>query len=181
MTSPLFERALGSETFAALPPNLRALHDVTGVRVWRGLADVERGTSLIARTAGRLFGLPPAASGMAVTVTMTSDGEGETWQRQFGTFSLQSRLGLAGPPGSGLIWERMGPVRATVPLALTGQGLGWPISSIRLLGLPLPRALLPRSEVTESDRDGKAWFDVKLTLPVGGLLVRYRGWLEPLR
>ncbi len=75
----------------------------------------------------------------------------------------------------------MGPVRATVPLALTGQGLVWPISSIRLLGLPLPRALLPRSEVTESDRDGKAWFDVNLTLPVGGLLVRYRGWLEPLR
>ena len=49
-----------------------------------------------------------------------------------------------------------------------------------MLGVPIPRVLLPRSDTRESVDDlGRATFDVGLSLPVVGAVVRYRGWLVP--
>jgi len=49
----------------------------------------------------------------------------------------------------------------------------------RFLGLPLPKALLPRSETAETVVEGVFRFDVCLSLPFFGLLAHYRGWLKP--
>ena len=40
--------------------------------------------------------------------------------------------------------------------------------------------MLPRSEAREDvDEQGRFRFDIRLTLPVIGLLTHYRGWLVP--
>ncbi|MBY0324125.1 MAG: DUF4166 domain-containing protein [Reyranella sp.] len=44
-------------------------------------------------------------------------------------------------------------------------------------GLPLPRALWPVIEATETEEEGRFRFDVLIGLPFIGRLVRYRGWL----
>ena len=39
---------------------------------------------------------------------------------------------------------------------------------------------MPKSETFEEvGKDGRFRFDVSISLPLIGLLVRYRGWLEP--
>ncbi len=51
---------------------------------------------------------------------------------------------------------------------------GW-----NILGLPLPMWLCPRSTSHESVEDGRFRFHVEISHPLTGLIVRYRGWLEP--
>ena len=46
--------------------------------------------------------------------------------------------------------------------------------------LGLPRFLAPRSDTREyQDEQGRFRFDVRLSLPLIGLLAHYRGWLMP--
>lgn len=50
----------------------------------------------------------------------------------------------------------------------------------RCVGFPVPRMLLPVSETAESvDAEGRVTFDVAVSLPWLGRIVRYRGWLAP--
>ena len=52
----------------------------------------------------------------------------------------------------------------------------------RAFGLPMPRFLLPSTRAFETvDEAGRFVFDVLITLPFGGELVHYRGWLQPQR
>src|SRR5439155_13670409 len=59
MTLPLYRRLLG-ERFDALPQRVRELHELTGPATWRGRADVERGTSWVARAMATLLSFPSA-------------------------------------------------------------------------------------------------------------------------
>jgi hypothetical protein len=46
-----------------------------------------------------------------------------------------------------------------------------------VLGVPMPRFLMPRVVAGESAPDGRFQFSVEIALPLIGRLVRYRGWL----
>lgn len=46
------------------------------------------------------------------------------------------------------------------------------------LGLPLSLVLAPRSEAWEREENGRFVFDVPIALPLIGLVVHYRGWLD---
>jgi hypothetical protein len=59
------------------------------------------------------------------------------------------------------------------------SALHYPVTAGWCLGLPMPRALLPISVATETASAGRAQFDVALSLPLVGLIVRYQGWLTP--
>ena len=48
-----------------------------------------------------------------------------------------------------------------------------------VLGIPLPKFLLPREESFEAERDGKFHFNVAVKIPIAGLIAAYEGWLEP--
>ncbi len=48
MTTPLYRRVLGAR-FDALPPKVRALHDLSRPCTWRGEADVERAVAAARR------------------------------------------------------------------------------------------------------------------------------------
>jgi hypothetical protein len=174
---PLFEEVLG-EAWTALPPKVRALHGVAGRRRWQGKAEVTRGPSLPARLIAWLFRFPPACAATPVTVTMVRVGAAEVWRRDFGGYGYFSRLTADGA-APGRVWERFGPFSFAIDLEASASGLAYPVVASRVLGLPVPGPLLPRSDTREAvDAEGRATFDVALSMPLIGRIVRYRGWLD---
>lgn len=78
------------------------------------------------------------------------------------------------------MFERFGVMSFKLGLTVEHGKLNFPVLSGRCLGVPIPKALLPRSEASETERDGRLRFDVKLKSPTGTLLVHYRGALSPI-
>lgn len=176
----LFQQALGAG-FETLPVPVQALHTVFDERCWTGRARVTRGSSALSRLICRLVGFPPAADDIPVTVTITRHGASETWLRDFDGKRFRSHMSLAGPPGSGIVQERFGPLAFDIHLSEVDGALHFPVHRGRFLGLPVPRWLLPVSTASETGKNGAFLFDVKLSMPGIGLLVRYEGRLEPAR
>ncbi|MEM9099073.1 MAG: DUF4166 domain-containing protein [Pseudomonadota bacterium] len=170
-----FQRALGA-SWANLPPSLQEFHRSAEPRIYQGQADITRGQNQLARLIASLFRFPPAGRQVPVTVTITPDGDGEIWARQFATHQLRSHIHS---PKPGEIVERFGPFAFTLPLELTEDGLSLPVAYGSILGLPLPKALLPRSEAKEIATPNGFRFDIRLSLPLLGLMVHYQGSLTP--
>lgn len=172
---PLFQQALGP-AFAHLPAQVRASHDHAGPRRWSGTATITRGTGLLSRTIALLFRFPQAGQTVPLTVLKTPTPLGEVWDRRFGTSLFRSHLRLT-PKG---MTERFGPMTFVLNLHLADNALHYPVVAGRCCGLPIPRALLPRSIAREYAQDGLFHFDVALHAPLGGgLIVRYVGFLVP--
>lgn len=174
----LFQQVLG-KTFPALPSSVQALHTVFERRRWSGEARVTRGRSNLGGLCCRLIGFPPEGEKTPVSVIIERRGDREHWLRDFAGKRFRSVLSLRGAPGSGIVQERFGPFAFDIHLNLKGGALACPVGRGRFLGLPLPRWLLPLSEATEIDDDGTFRFDVRISLPLAGELVHYRGWLKP--
>lgn len=177
----VFVEALGATAFGVLPAPVAALHEAAGPPVWHGRACVEAGTHPLARSLRWLIGLPEAARDLPVSVTIErvigDDGEAELWTRNFDGSRFTSRLSA---DRCGGIEEAFGPLRFRLGIAASADGIAFPVTGARCLGIPLPRMLLPRSEAREFvDEEGRFRFDIKLTLPFVGLLTHYRGWLLP--
>ena len=176
MSPPLYRRLLGPQ-FDALPGRVRELHDLAGISVWEGRAEVERGRSLIARIAAALTSLPPSGPDQALRVTFTAVEDKEIWARQFGKALFRSVQYAR----NGQLYERVGPSTFVFTAVASAEGLALRLDGFRLLGVPLPRVLHPAVRTFESEREGRYRFEVEAHLPLFGLLVRYAGWLERMR
>lgn len=173
----LFRTVLG-DRWRLLPPEIQRLHSVFDADTFTGTASVSRGERPVPRLAAALFRFPRAAKAVPVTVTKTRHPSHEIWQRTFGTRSFRSRLSAAGPSH---VFERFGPFTFEIDLRAHDGELHFPVRRGWLLGLPLPRALLPVSEAREYLSRGLFHFDVALHAPLKlGLIVRYRGSLRPV-
>ena len=104
--------------------------------------------------------------------------------------------GIAGGFWSGVLhpvtgWDH---VVAMVAVGLWGAFLGRPAiwvlpvvfplvmafgGAMGVLGIPLPRALLPGDQSFEYEADGRFVFDVEIGAPGVGRIVHYRGTLQP--
>ncbi len=81
----------------------------------------------------------------------------------------------------GAVWECFGPFRFEIPFTVQDGKLGYPVRRARLFGVSWPKLLTPKSDAFEGvDADGRATFDVTVSLPIVGMLVRYQGWLGML-
>jgi hypothetical protein len=173
--SNLFALALHQE-FAALPEPVRTLHDRSRCSSASGRCDVDHGNT-VARLIGALFRLPRAGRDLPLTVKFIARGGSETWERSFAGRIMRSRLRRAQVPGQ--IREQFGPFSFTIRLRWDGERLHYEMMGGDALGVPLPRVLLPQSDAFERVEDGVFRFDVRLRLPLIGLLAHYRGWLKP--
>ena len=169
----LYRRLLGVR-FDALPARVRELHDVTGTAVWVGRADVERGASLASRLLAALFSLPPDGKDQPLRVTFEPHSGREIWTRAFGARQFRS----VQFEKHGLLRERVGPSCLVFALDASADGLALRLLDVLVLGIPLPRMLHPCVRTMESEKDGRYRFEVSSHLPLGGLLVRYAGWLD---
>ena len=171
---PLYARVLRGG-FGALVRRVRELHELRDPSRWRGVADIDRGGSLLARLAGVFAGLPAEGRGVPLTVNFIPSEGGETWIRDFGGRIFRSHQSQQGPH----VCETIGPSRLSFDAISTADGgLSLTLVGLRVLGVPVPRVLWPIIETREWEEAGRYRFSVEARLPSGGLLVRYVGWLE---
>jgi hypothetical protein len=170
-------RVLGP-TRAELPEGVRAVHDRQGPREFHGVCDVEGGRNPLAWLVVRLMGLPRPGRSQPLVVRLVPDGTQEHWTRVFQNSTFRSTVFAEGRR----LRERVGIAEFEFKPVATADGLRLDTTGMRVLGIPVPRLLLPR--VRSHDReleDGSFGFDVEAALPLVGRLVRYRGRLAPLR
>lgn len=174
----LYERVLG-EDFARLPRALRELHGVDRVATFGGEANVEAGAGWIAALLRAVIGFPAAGERIPLRVRIECVGGSERWTREFGARRFHSVLTAPADGARGEIVERFGLLRFRLRLPVGDGGLGMPLLRAYAFGIPLPRALTPRSETREfEDAQQRFCFDVRIRLPWGAPLVRYAGWLR---
>ncbi len=171
----LYERIMGSP-FAALPPLVRAIHDVRGDGGAAGEGRVERGRNLAARLIAWIARFPPAGEFPLHVSFAERDGR-ERWTRDFGGHVFASELSEK----NGLAVERFGPMRFGFALAPTPDGLAMHLKRWSLFGIRLPLFLAPRISAREWEAEERFHFDVRLSFPLIGGIVHYTGWLTPIR
>jgi Domain of unknown function (DUF4166) len=172
--STLFIDVLGDAAFSTLPARVQALHRASGTRCYRGEADVLRGTNLLARLCGFVTAQPPAAQRVPLQVEIAATSTGECWMRNFAGHPMRSTIWAR----KGLLCERLGLVTFAFVLSVEDNALIWRVRGVRALGLPLPARWFDGVRARESEVAGRYHFDVEARLPLAGLLVHYRGWLD---
>lgn len=173
---PLYRRLLGP-AFDALPPPIRTMHD--GVRRASGRATVERGHGLLARLVAGIMRFPAAGTDVPVTVRFDIDPAHERWTRTFAGRSFFSLQYDGRGRADRLLCERFGLLTFALALVVEDGKLRLMPRHWSILGIPLPRFLLPEGDTYESSEDGRFHFHVEIGFPWTGLIVRYRGWLVP--
>lgn len=169
----LFARLLG-EKFDRLPARVRALHAREATRTYAGRADVHRGEGILSRWMAAATRLPAPGDDQALRVTIEISASGERWTRRFADHAMPSRLWDA----DGLLCEHLGLATFAFRLDVEDDQLIWRVERVRALGIPLPARLFGGVVAREFDCDGRYGFDVRAELPLVGLLVHYRGWLD---
>ncbi|MEM7671351.1 MAG: DUF4166 domain-containing protein, partial [Pseudomonadota bacterium] len=166
--------ALG-EAFDTLHPVLRRFHDGAAPRSYAGMAEITRGRSPLASAVATLFGFPGPGREVAVRVEITPTDRGEVWTRVFDgrPMTTEMTLGIAGH-----VRERFGPLSFELQPGVTDGMLSLPLRRGWLWGVEIPRRLLPLSHAEEYGSGTRFHFDIRLSLPLIGPMVTYRGWLE---
>lgn len=173
----LFQTALG-DRWNHLPLAVQQLHSTQDIESFSGTAIVERGTSIIARLAAWFFRFPKAGINVPITITKTRIDNGEIWERNFAGRVFRSYCTPSNHPYR--YKERFWLFNYEQELPVNGNSMYLPIRRGWILGIPIPKVLLPTSDSREYESDGIFHFDVGLGAPLsGGLIVRYRGSLRP--
>ena len=169
----LYARVMGAR-FARLAPAVAGLHGVLRDGGRCGRARVTRGGGPFARLVAAVLRFPPAGDHALHVAFSERDGV-ETWTRDFSGRRFASRLFQHGDQ----LVEAFGPLRFRFDLHSEGDGLRMVMRGWSFLSLPLPSALAPRADARERHEGDDFLFDVSIALPLVGLIVRYRGRLEP--
>lgn len=117
---------------------------------------------------------PPAMPDTVVSVRFDIRNGVESWTRQFGEHRFHSRLSLDGDE----LCESFGWVGIRFRLTADAKGLQMLPVRWSALGIPLPKMFWPTIVAHESEMQGCFQFFVEASLPVVGLVVRYRGHLQ---
>lgn len=158
----------------SVPTVLRDMH-AAKTKTYSGEVAVESG-GLMARLICRLFGLPSAQMKQRFTLEVHPHKEGHLWIRRFGRTTTRSYLRYN--QDTMYMEEVFGPACLHMDLTWSNQELKVEVVRLTLLGVPLPRAFVPRSAAREFvTADGRFGFDVSASLPGIGRLVRYHGEL----
>lgn len=171
-------RRVLAESFETLPEAIKGIHGQDGRRHLAGRVDVKCNQTLAGRLLLRLLGLPRPGEDLEARILLEPSGEGERWHRRFGRDSFSSRV-TPDRQTPGRIIETMGGVSAVIALQTIPDGLRWEVTSLSFLGVPLPRAIAPKTQATERQIDGRYRFEVSIRLPLLGPLISYQGWLQP--
>jgi hypothetical protein len=176
----LYEQALG-EAADRLSRPVRDLHRLNAPSRWEGRGTVIRGSGVLAALVGAIMRFPRAQAECPVTVELSRAPDGkELWRRTFGRDRFSSTHEAGRGRWSGLVVERFGPLAFAMAVVEEGGKLRIVPRYWSAIGIPMPSFLGPRAVAFEHDADGRFNFDVAMHLPLVGLVVHYRGWLEPV-
>ncbi|WP_368562665.1 DUF4166 domain-containing protein [Pseudoxanthomonas sp. UTMC 1351] len=173
VNQPLFQRVLGDD-FHTLPLVVQALHSRAGLHRYRGQVEVNRDRNPLAQLLAWATRLPPAGCGV-IEVDIDANEHGESWVRKIGAAAMPSRLWMQ----DGLLCEQLGLARFGFRLTVEEGAIVWRVASVHTLGVPFPSRWFRSVQARESvDERGRYYFDVSASMPIAGLLVHYRGWLD---
>lgn len=175
----VYREILGA-AYEGLPLSVQRLHDLDGHAVWAGRAEVRRGRGVLASLVARVFGFPPEAADVPVRVEFTVRDGVERWQRDFDGVRFFSDQSVGTGRNAGLLSERFGPVVVAMALELRAGAMYLVPRRWSVLGVPMPRWMLPAGTSHERDAGGAFCFDVEMRLPIIGRIVAYRGTLAPV-
>ena len=178
VNTTLFRETLG-DTWARLPPTVRAAHYLSDHLGLVGTGHVTGGSSLLARLVRKAFGFPSTTGVVPVRVDMHQDDGVETWRRDFGGQRFSSTLRAGRGRNDGLICEKFGAVTIALALVVDDGKLRFVPRKASIVGVPLPKFLLPGGDMYESAEDGQFRFYVEVNLPLAGHVVTYEGSLQP--
>jgi hypothetical protein len=178
--APLYARILG-EAWRMLPEEICQMHDIGDGATAAGRASVERGRNPLARLTATLIGFPTTQSDIPVRVQFAAASGTETWTRWFGSEQFRSRQFAGSGRAERLLCERFGALTFAMALVVREKRLALVLRRWSIFSLPLPMWLCPRSDSYESAEGGRFNFHVKISHPLIGLIVRYDGWLVPLK
>lgn len=174
---PLFQRILG-EAWHDLPAPIRAMHDINKSQVAEGRASVIRGKNPLSRLTCFLLRFPSAGEDIPLEVKLESLGKYEIWHRNFNGQKFNSRLTMGRGRSERLFTERFGILSFGIALVFKDERLHLVLRRWRILGIPMPMWLCVKSQSFEYvDENGRFNFDVRISHPLVGLIVHYRGWL----
>lgn len=173
-----FKQVLGS-AFNLLPTALQNFHGSGQKQTWQGQAVVQRGSGLLSKMIGRVFGFPKTNDAANVRVTQIPNENGLSWTRSFDGKEFESFLKVGRGKDSYLLSEQFGPVKVALALVLDEGKLRFIPRRWSIFSIPMPRILLPHGESFEQETDGRFSFDVQISAPVVGHIVSYKGYLEP--
>jgi hypothetical protein len=172
LKAALFQRVLGSQ-LDTVASSVRRLHLHESGGTYSGEVEVTQGRGIFAALCARAMRLPPAGRGPIAVDIAVVDGT-ERWTRHIGGQAMRSLLWAR----DGLLCERIGQVTLRFELRAEASAIVWQAVGARWLGLPLPPGAFARVFARECEDAGRYHFDVSATLPLIGLLVSYRGWLD---
>ena len=175
---PLYRQILGS-AFEDLPSQVQSIHDSVETRRWSGTASVKQGKGFFAQGIAKIIGFPKPAPSVPVDVEMACENGGELWTRNFDGKKFSSFQFAGNNRSRYLLNERFGLITVALALVVENNCLFLIPRRWSLLGLPLPKFLLPNGRSFETQTDGAFCFDVEIAAPVVGLIVSYKGNLKP--
>lgn len=176
-----FERLLGADS-QRLPLAVQRVHALRAPLQTSGRATAERAPGVLARVLCWFAGLPKSGGDMPVAVRFAPDGQGgERWERRFGDRTYASTMTVGVGRDRGFLIEHFGLFKLQFRLTPRADGLTWTLPGWRLFGLPLPRWSVPKIECLERADGERFTFDIDVTFPLVGWVIRYRGWLMPDR
>ena len=168
----LFAQVLGP-AFDTLPAPVRALHGAQGMHRYRGEVEVERGGRMLSWIVAAATRLPPAGGG-PLCVEIDASPDTERWTRFIGGRAMPSRLWREGD----VLCERLGLATFGFRLDVAAGAIAWRVVRVRVFGMSLPAHWFTGVGARESAEGDRYRFDVWASLPITGLLVHYRGWLD---
>ena len=170
-----------AEGFKQLHPRLRALHREGGEL--EGQVRIEHGRGLaghLGRRIARRMGVPADRDTARLRVRIGSDDVALNWHRVFDeTQEMPSAFRPVGRWPDGHWLESVGPLRLALRVQTQDGGWRWCPRAAWWHGVRVPLWLLPRVDAGKHVDAGEGYvFDVRVTLPLLGLMFAYSGRLE---
>lgn len=168
------------DDFTHLHPLLQVLHRHGGklsgaitIKFGRGIAGA------IGRRLARKLGVPTISGPHQLEVEIAHDTSTLYWNRCFdGKQQMRSVFRPVGHWPRGHWLEHTGAFEFKLSVDIIDRGWHWRVIGVRLHGLPLPLALMPRMDAYKRIEDSQYRFHVGCTLPIFGEVFSYGGLLE---
>jgi hypothetical protein len=157
--------------FVKLPDVVQRAHRGT-IRL-SGTAKVERGRGLGGLIA-MIMRLPKSNQKADLVVTAWHFADQMVWSRSFDGRVFESIF----KKDDDFLVEQMGPLSLYLQPMCEGGRLVYRLIATQIGPIALPRVLAPSMTAWESEKDGKYAFEVSVSLPLLGRLVRYSGALD---
>ncbi len=168
----LYEQVMGEE-FTRLPAAVRRFHTLLGRHTLNGWVETAAPSTGFAKLLAWCLGTPQSETSGGIRFELEASPHSESWTRHFPQQTMTSRLYKMGP----FVEEKLGKSTLHFRLLNTKAGLKMELQSLRFLGVPCPKWLLPSIVAEEHGDQEKIHFEVRASLPVVGVVASYRGHL----